>query len=265
MHFPKRYMGWRDGGPLIGTAIERRRYRTADLVVAISDATLNDVLTIHAVPRERVVRVYNGVDVDRWARAPSLDQQQTLKQFGLQEHGFALFVGGYHWHKNVEGMVAGVAQARQRGIELSLVWAGQLSDSQQAHIKSVAEQAGAADALKLIGYVTDEQVAVLYRCAVAHVLLSRFEGFGLTIIEAMASGCPVITTRAGSLAEIAGEAALTVDSEDHAAIGAGLSRLATDADYRAELTKRGRAHAPHFSLDVQAHAMATVYRDFLQV
>ena len=265
MHFPKLYMGWRDGGPLLGAAIERRRYRTADLVVAISDATLNDVLTIHGVPRERVVRVYNGVDVDRWSSEPSLDPQQTLNQLGLKNHGFALFVGGYHWHKNVEGMLAGVAWARQQGVDISLVWAGQLSDSQQAHIRSVAEQVGAADALKLLGYVTDEQVAVLYRCAVAHVLLSRFEGFGLTIIEAMASGCPVMTTRAGSLAEIAGEAALTVDPEDHAAIGSGLSRLATDATYRAELSERGRAQAPRFSLDVQARAMATVYRNFLQV
>ncbi len=265
MHFPKRYMGWRDGGPLVGAAIERRRYQSADLVVAISDATLNDVLTIHEVPRERVVRVYNGVDVARWASVPSLDERQTLEQFGLRKYSYALFVGGYHWHKNVEGMLAGVALARRQGVELTLAWAGQLSDSQQAFIRAVAERAGAADALKLIGYVTDEQVAVLYRCAVVHMLLSRFEGFGLTIIEAMASGCPVMTTRAGSLAEIAGDAAVTVEPEDHAAIGSGLARLATDAAYRAELSERGRAQAPRFSLDVQAHAMANVYREFLQV
>ena len=110
--------------------------------------------------------------------------------------------------------------------------------------KAVAEQAGASDALRLIGYVSDEQVAILYRSAVAHVLLSRFEGFGLTIIEAMASGCPVMTTRAGSLGEIAGDAALTVDPEDHVAVGAGLVRLATDSGYRANLSQRGRERAP---------------------
>ena len=265
MHFPRRYMGWRDGGPLLGAAIERRRYRTADLVVAISDATLNDVLTIHRVPPERVVRVYNGVDVERWSRAPELDADETLREFGLGNQAFVLFVGGYHWHKNVEGMMAGIALARQRGADLTLVWAGALSDGQTQHIKAVAAQAGASDALRLIGYVSDEQVAVLYRSAVAHVLLSRFEGFGLTIIEAMASGCPVMTTRAGSLGEIAGDAAITVEPEDHAAVGAGLVRLATDPALRADLSQRGKARAPRFSLQVQAREMARVFRDFLQV
>jgi glycosyltransferase involved in cell wall biosynthesis len=265
MHFPQRYMGWRDGGPWLGAAIERRRYRTADLVVAISDATLNDVLTIHRVPPERVVRVYNGVDVERWSRAPALNADETLRGLGLQNQAFVLFVGGYHWHKNVEGMMAGIALARQRGTDLTLVWAGALSDSQTQHIKSVAEQAGASDALRLIGYVSDEQVAVLYRNALAHVLISRFEGFGLTIVEAMASGCPVMTTRAGSLGEIAGDAALTVEPEDHAAVGAGLVRLASDSAFRADLSQRGRARAPQFSLQVQAREMARVFREFLQV
>ena len=265
MHYPQRYMGWRDGGPLIGAAIERRRYRSADLVVAISDATLHDVLTIHRVRPERTVRVYNGVDVDRWAREPQQGHTQTLAGFGLDGRAFVLFVGGYHWHKNVEGMMGGLAHARRQGVDLALVWAGPLSAVQQAHIQATAAQAGAAAGLKLIGYVSDEQVAVLYRSAVAHVLLSRFEGFGLTVIEAMASGCPVLTTRAGSLGEIAGDAALTVDPEDHAAIGEQMARLATDVSLRAELSARGKHHAPRFSLDVQARAMVQVYRNFLQV
>ncbi len=265
MHFPKRYMGWRDGGPWVGAAIERRRYRTADLVVAISDATLKDVLTIHEVPAERAVRVYNGVDIERWASLPQIDEERTLREFGLRKDSFVLFVGGYHWHKNVEGMMAGIALARRRGADISLVWAGALSEAQTAHIRAVAEQAGAADALQLIGYVSDEQVAVLYRCAIAHVLLSRFEGFGLTIIEAMASGCPVMTTPAGSLAEIAGDAAITVDPEDHEAVGAGLVRLMSDRGLRDDLSRRGRERAPRFSLDVQAREMTRVYRNFLQV
>ena len=263
MHFPKRYMGWRDGGPWIGAAIERHRYRTADLVVAISDATLNDVLTFHGVPKERAVRVYNGVDVDRWAREPQIDHETTLTHFGLRDRAYALFVGGFHWHKNVDGMVAGVARARQRGADLSLVWAGQLSESHQQLIRAAAEREGIADGLRLIGYASDEQVAVLYRHAVAHTLLSRFEGFGLTVIEAMASGCPVVTTRAGSLGEIAGDAAITVDPEDHDAIGRALITLAMNDEIRNDYIRRGRARAPEFSVDVQARNMVAVYRNFL--
>ncbi len=263
MHFPGRYMGWRDGGPIIGSAIERRRYQSADRVVAISDATLRDVLEIHGVPERRVVRVYNGVDVERWAAEPSCDRGTTLAQWDLVQRPFALFVGGYHWHKNVDAMVGGVARARANGIDMCLVWAGQLSESQRERIAFAAQKAGIGGALKLIGYASDEQIAVLYRGAVAHTLLSRFEGFGLTVIEAMASGCPVITTRAGSLAEIAGSAAITVDPEDHEAVGTALTRVAMDESYRAEIVERGRQRAPLFSLDVQARAMLAVYRNVL--
>ncbi len=263
MHFPQRYMGWRDGGPWIGAAIERRRYRTADLVVAISDQTLKDVLEIHRVPAERAVRVYNGVDVDRWAREPGIDAESALNELGLKGRPYVIYVGGYHWHKNVDGMVAGIARARRHGVDLSLVWAGQLSIEHQQLITGAAAKAGVADSLKLIGYVTDEQVSVLYRYAVAHTLLSRFEGFGLTVIEAMASGCPVVTTRAGSLAEIGGDAAVTVDPEDHDAIGDALIRLATNESVRSDVISRGKRRAPEFSLDVQARNMVAVYRKFL--
>jgi len=263
MHFPQRYMGWRDGGPWLGAAIERHRYRSADLVVAISDATLRDVLMIHGVPKHRAVRVYNGVDVDYWAREPSIAPSEVLAKFGLHPREFAFYVGGYHWHKNVEGMLGGVARARAQGCALKLVWAGQLSTERQAAIRALASNLGVNDAVRFIGYVTDAEVNVLYRSAVAHTLLSRYEGFGLTVVEAMASGSPVITTAEGSLAEIAGDAAITVDPDDCEAIGAALTRLQRDDSFRQEFITRGKKRAPRFSLDVQAKAMMLVYCRFL--
>jgi glycosyltransferase involved in cell wall biosynthesis len=263
MHFPERYMGKHDGGPFIGTRIERRRYRSADLVVAISDATKKDVLTLHHVPEERVVRVYNGVDVEAWAREPTLPIVQTLERFGLGGRAFAFYVGGYHWHKNIEGMILGLARARTQGLDLDLVLAGHFSDVHAALIDDAARAAGVFGAVRRIGYVTDDEVRVLYRSAVAHLLVSRSEGFGLTVIEAMASGCPVVTTSLGSLAEIAGDAALTVDPEDHAAIGNALVRVRSDAALRADLIRRGKERAPRFALRTQAEGMAKVYRRFL--
>jgi len=70
------------------------------------------------------VRVYNGVDIERWERPPSLDPDCTLDALGLKNQPFALYVGGYHWHKNVDGMLGGVARARARGAKMLLVWPG---------------------------------------------------------------------------------------------------------------------------------------------
>jgi glycosyltransferase involved in cell wall biosynthesis len=207
--------------------------------------------------------------VERWSAQPADHEgaftHTVLDKHGLRAHAFALYVGGPDWHKNVEGMLGGLAAARRHGVSLELAWAGHLGEEARARIAKLASHAGVSDALKLLGFVPDEELSVLYRHAIAHLLVSRCEGFGLTIVEAMASGCPVVTTRKGSLPEVAGDAALTADPDDHEAIGRALVRLARQEHLRRELSERGQARAPRFSRRTQALAMAKVYREFLGV
>jgi glycosyltransferase involved in cell wall biosynthesis len=262
--FPEVYFGIRDGGPIIGLAIEKRRFRSADLVIAISEASRRDACSYLGVKPERIVRIHNGVDVDRWAAEPRLERRVVLEKFGLTETPFALYVGASDWHKNIEGMLRGLAAARARGTKSILAWAGRLRDDRARTVREMAERAGVADVVRMLGFVTDEELAVLYRAARAHVLVSRCEGFGLTVVEAMAAGCPVLTTRGGSLDEVAGDAALTVGADDHEGIGAALYRLDSDAALRADLAERGRRRAPQFSRAVQAVAMARAYRRLLE-
>ena len=262
--FPDVYFGVRDGGPFIGLLIEKRRYRSADLVVAISEATRRDVCTYLGVPPERIVRIHNGVDVERWSREPELDKTAVLEKFRLAEQPFALYVGASDWHKNIEGMMQGLAVARAAGTEAVIAWAGRLRDDRARAVEEMARRIGVSDAIRMLGFVSDPELAVLYRAARANVLVSRCEGFGLPVVEAMASGCPVLTTRGGSLDEVAGDAALTVDPDDHGAIGAALGRLFADDGLRADLAARGRKRAPLFSRAVQASAMALAYRRLLE-
>jgi glycosyltransferase involved in cell wall biosynthesis len=255
-------MGLRDGGPRLGRVIERRRYRTADLVIAVSDATRDDACELLGVPGQKVVRVYNGIDLDRWS-VTKPDESDILQQRGISERRFTLYVGGPDWHKNIEGMMGGLAHARRMGIDLDLLWAGHLTSEHRRRVGALAREAGVAHAIRLLGYVGDDDLRVLYRRAVAHLLVSRCEGFGLTVVEAMAAGCPVITTARGSLAEVAADAALTVDPENHAAIGASLVRLCRESILRNRLIERGRERATAFSRAAQATSMVHVYRNFL--
>jgi glycosyltransferase involved in cell wall biosynthesis len=261
---PDHYFGWGDGGQTGGKLIERRRYRSADLVIAVSDATRNDVCSLLGMPPDRVVRVYGGIDLAPWTAAPAPSVvDATLDRYGLRGKSFVLYVGGADWRKNAEGMMGGIAKARTFGVDLDLVWAGHLAPNHVVSVEAAARDAGVFGSLKRVGFVPDSDLALLYRSAVAHVLVSRLEGFGLTIVEAMASGCPVVTTVAGSLAEVAGDAALTVDPEDHAAIGAALARLVKEAGLRDDLIVRGRERAPRFSRRRFAQATAEIYRRFL--
>ena len=262
--YPDVYFGPRDGGPRIGLLIEKRRYRSADLVIAISDATRRDACSYLGVAPERIVRIHNGVDVERWSREPALGRGEVLDKLGLGRQPFALYVGASDWHKNVDGMLAGLARARRERPDLTLAWAGRLREDRKASVSATAARMGVAGALRMLGFVTDDELSVLYRAAFAHVLVSRCEGFGLTVVEAMAAGCPVLTTRGGSLDEVAGDAALTVDADDHAGIAVALVRLSSDEALRASLAERGRARAPQFSRAVQATAMVRAYRKLLE-
>jgi glycosyltransferase involved in cell wall biosynthesis len=262
--YPSRYFGVRDGGPVVGLAIEKRRYGTADLVIAISDATREDACSLLGVASDKIVRVYNGVDVEHWAKPPALAAEQVLERFDLAGRAFVLYVGASDWHKNIEGMMAGVADARARGTDVVLAWAGRLSDDRANEMRALSERVGLRDGLRLLGYVSDDDLAVLYRAARAHVLVSWCEGFGLTVVEAMAAGCPVITTRGGSLGEVVGDAAVTVDPADHASIGASIARIVQDESLRADLAQKGRERAPRFSRRAQARAMADAYRGLLE-
>ena len=260
--FPDHYFGVRDGGAFVGKRIERRRYRSADLVVAISDATRDDVVSLLGVPRARVVRVHNGVDVAWWAAAQAPNDDAALDKFGLRGQNFVIYVGGSDWRKNTAGMMGALARARAAGIDLRLAWAGHLQAGHIEGVEAEARRSGVLAAVLRLGYVTDEELRVLYRAARAHLLVSRCEGFGLTVVEAMAAGCPVVTTNGGSLSEVAGDAALQVDPEDPSAIGDALVRLCREPGLAADLVRRGRERAPAFSRAAQARAMARVYREF---
>jgi glycosyltransferase involved in cell wall biosynthesis len=113
--------------------------------------------------------------------------------------------------------------------------------------------------VKLLGYVSDQDLAALYRGATAQVFVSRAEGFGYPVIEAMACGCPVITSNRSSLIEIAEGAAVTVDPEDADAIADAIVLLADDNAERRRLSARGIERAARFSLRRMAEQTLDVY------
>lgn len=262
LHYPERYYSVKDGGRLVGAMIERRRYRTADRVIAISDATRDDLVGLLGVDPARITRVYSGVDLDRWRRlssAPGVDD--VLARHGLAGERFLIYVGDADFRKNAEGMLRGLALARAAGHDLVLAWAGKLSPERTNEVRDIAREAGVSGALHLLGFVDDADLARLYRAAAAHLFVSRIEGFGLTVVEAMASGCPVVTTRGGSLGEVAGDAALVVDPEDERAIADAIGRVASERALADDLVRRGAARAALFSLEALGRSTLAVYRE----
>ena len=160
-------------------------------------------------------------------------------------------------------MIGGLAASVRVGHDLVLAIAGRIQQDRVDSICRLAARAGVDGRLRFLGFVNDADLQALYRCALAHLFVPRLEGFGYTVLEAMASGCPVITTKCGSLAEAAGNAALCVDPDDIEGIGNAICRLASDQQLRSSMIEQGLAQPTRFTCELQALATLDVFRKVL--
>jgi glycosyltransferase involved in cell wall biosynthesis len=211
-----------------------RAARRADHVLAVSERTKRDVVELYGVAPERITVTPNGVDAAFSPGAPGEDAEPYL-----------LFVGAIQRRKDP---LAALAAAQAVG--LPLVAAGPEKEPELAR----ELRAGGAD---LRGYVTKPELADLYRGAAALVLPSRFEGFGLPVLEAMACGAPVVAADEPALREVGGDAAVYAENGDFAA---AVQRALDD---RERLVGAGLDRAKLFSWEETARRTAEVYRQVL--
>lgn len=174
---------------------------------------------------------------------------------------FFLSVGRRRYHKNIDGMLKALAVLSDE-TACHLVFVGR-PDVQDARWKALARELGVVDRVHFTGALSREELAAHYLAAVCLLFPSRYEGFGLPILEAMTYGCPVITSNRSSMPEVAGDAAVLVDPEDPTAIAQALRRVANDRGLRDDLIARGRERSRLFSWENTARATAAVYGSVL--
>jgi glycosyltransferase involved in cell wall biosynthesis len=213
-----------------------RAARGAARVLTVSERTKRDLVERYGVPPERVVVTPNGVD-------PSFGPDGA--SCNLQLGPYALAVGAIQPRKN---QLAALAAAREAGLELVVV--GPVKD------ESVAAELRAQGA-RLEGYVAVERLAELYRGAACLVQPSRHEGFGLPVVEAMASGTPVVVVPDPALVEVAGDAAVVVEESQ---LADGIRQALAETE---RLRTAGLARARDFSWERTADATVQVYVEAL--
>ena len=265
LRFPEHYSSIGEGGAFGRRLLDRRRWASADHVIAISRATADDLMRLLGMPASRISVVYNGVKLERWSAEPD-DADTTLRErYGLGQGRLLVYAGDADWRKNASGMLRGLSGARKldpRG-DYRLVWAGKLNRERKAHLDALAKDLGVENSVRFLGYVPDGDLAALYRQAHATLFVSRAEGFGYPLLEAMACGSPVVTSNVSSLVELAGDVAVAVDPEDADAIARAIVDVEQDPKDRAELAVRGRAWAGRFSCERQARETLAVYERLL--
>lgn len=228
--------------------------RKADAILVGSEFTRREFETRVGTPAGGAFVIPYGVDTSFFRAGPNPDSHGRA-------HPFLLYVGNIRPHKNVAGLLRAFRMIAS-SVPHRLVLAGEIQVPSGDEVFEIAEELGAR--VEIAGFVSEAQLKRYLRQAEALVLPSRYEGFGLPALEAMASGCPVAASSAGALPEICGDAALYFDPEEPDDIGAAMLRLATDADLAGKLRERGLERAATFDWDRTAREVSEVLRSLLE-
>ncbi|WP_298228018.1 glycosyltransferase family 1 protein [Gryllotalpicola sp.] len=239
------------------------RYHGARRVIADSEATKRDLCRLLRVPRAKIDVVLLGIDAKLFLPRREAGERALLQQVHALDRPYVLYVGSGDPRKNLPFLVEAFA-ASGLAKNMLLALAGSFHHSHRPMIEDAVDRYGLREHARLLGYVSEAHLPALYRNASVFAFPSLYEGFGLPILEAMACGTPVVTTDCGSLAEAAGEVALTARPGDIEAWAAALRRAVTDDGWRRAATAAGREQARRFTWAACARATVASYRAALQ-
>ncbi len=239
------------------------KWAKIDHVLTDSECSRKDILDRLNLPQDRVTVVYPGVEVDRvrTASAGPAPHPSPLPAGERASHGgrpYVLCVAGADPTKNVETLVEAFARLPLAHRDAhDLVFVGDCR--RREDLRQLVARAGIEKHTIFTGVVDDERLVELYRQATLFVFPSRYEGFGLPVLEAMACGCPVVCSSASSLPEVAGDAAILLDPLDVKGFARAIEQVLEDAELRNDLRQRGLRQAARFTWDRTARETIAVY------
>lgn len=219
--------------------------RRADVVLAVSAFTRQRIVELLGVAPEKVAVVGNGVD-DRFFALADLPAAPTDRPYLLQ-------VGAMIDKKGARAVLALARELAARKSPVEIRISGKIEEKFQSAVAALPN-------IRPLGYVPDDALTGALRGAVALILLSRYEGFGMPPLEAMAAGVPAVVSHHASLPEVVGDAAAVVDPEAPESVAEAVDRLLGDPAHRAAMIARGRARAEGFRWSACVDRLAGVLR-----
>ena len=250
---------WR--GKMAWRAKEQAAALWADRIVTVSESARRDLLAWFRLPEDRVRVVSEGPDAVFVPGEPGRASDAVLRSYQIEPGSrYLLYVGGLSPHKNLVRLIEAFALGATPDTRLILV--GDLGDVFHTHVPALREAVdrfNLGDRVHFTGFVPDADLAHLYRRAYALVQPSLMEGFGLPPVEAMACGTPVLSSLAGSLPEVVGEAGLYFDPTDIEAMSDAIAALLNNPAERDRLAALALARAARFTWASAARSLVACF------
>jgi glycosyltransferase involved in cell wall biosynthesis len=241
-----------------------RSAKQAGKIFVPSRFVKNQIINHYRINEKKVVVTYEGVE-DKFSissfQFPNKEKEKVLKKYQIKKP-YLLYVGSVYPHKNINRLIKAVKIAREKLPKLSLVVVCSRNVFWQ-RLKKVIHSIKADSYIKLTGFVPDEDLALLYQEATSFVFPSLMEGFGLPPLEAMASSCPVISSRATCLPEIYGQAALFFDPLNPKDIAKKIVTMVSDKKLQNQYRVRGQKKVTEYSWKKMAQETMGEYQSVI--
>lgn len=251
--------------PKLSTAKLKTLYsfaaKKSDRIIAVSESTKRDAREFLKYPEEKITTIYNGID-KRFFEGDAFSKDDIKKGYGILGK-YILFLGTLEPRKNLSRLLEAFARFKKdykNNFDYQLVVAGKKGWLTEEYFQQ-AEDFGIAEDVVFTGYVGGDELKPLYSNAEFFVMPSLWEGFGQTIVEAMACGAPCLVSKVSSIPEVAGGAALFVDPQDTEGIAKGMAELVGNKELREKLSASGREQAKKFSWEKCARETLEVYKN----
>lgn len=242
-------------------ALREKLYRAycaqAAFVCVQTEWTRQDVIDKYDISRDKVVVIRWGSVLDAYRAASPRAMQETVEKYHLPLQYF--FYPAITWpHKNHENIIRALNVLKKRGRTQQIVFTG-ASTKFRATLDRIAREVGVADQLHYLGFVTTEELVSIFAKATAMVFPSKFEGFGLPILEAFHACVPVLSSNASVLPEVARDGAAYFDPDSPTELAALLVRCLDDSDFRESLIRKGSEVLATFSMKDTAAEFQKLY------
>ncbi len=249
-------------GRLYYRGMTKASVRLAERIVTDSEFSKSDIVRYLNADPAKIDVIYPGVDPEFKPVTDTAQLQCVRAKFQI-DSDYILYAGIYRLRKNHAGLLRAFRHFRANGGRAQLVIAGPMNEG-EPELRRLAAELGIAESVVLTGLVSDSDLAALYSGARVYACPSLYEGFGFTVLEAMACGTPVVSSSATSLSEVAGDAALYSDSRNSEEFARSLHRVFTDAALRSALVDKGKKNLHRFNWANTALETLAVYQHALQ-
>lgn len=260
IHFPRYFPRGIKGE--IKWQVQQFLVRRVDAIITDSYASKRDIIKFTGIDTEKIFVVFLAPNEIFFQKKTEKVKKMITNKYSLPQK-YVLYVGDINWNKNLITLLEAIKIINIPLVIISKSFKELIEENKTSDLLKIYHNIKDKQLVKVIGFINENELVAIYQSAQALIMPSYYEGFGLPVVEAFASGCPVISTNKGSLSEIINNAALTTEPNDHENIADAIKKIYLDQSLRQKLCREGKKWVSQYTWKNTAQQTYKIYEQVL--